>query len=59
MTMVVDVIFFLVTLQIFGSLCSCPLKISEGFYGTGESFLYKFDENDVKVVTCHFTRNCL
>ncbi|KAL9963260.1 hypothetical protein ACROYT_G032443 [Oculina patagonica] len=34
--------------QIFGSLCSCPLKISEGFYGTGESFLYKFDKNDVK-----------
>ncbi|XP_029202730.2 nuclear receptor coactivator 7-like isoform X3 [Acropora millepora] len=34
--------------QIFGALCSCPLKVSEGFYGTGESFLYKFDSDTVK-----------
>jgi len=34
--------------HIFGALCSCPLKISEGFYGTGESFLYKFDKNEVE-----------
>ncbi|XP_068706589.1 oxidation resistance protein 1-like isoform X1 [Montipora foliosa] len=35
--------------QIFGALCSCPLKISEGFYGTGESFLYKFENNAVEI----------
>lgn len=35
--------------HIFGSLCSCPLKVSEGFYGTGESFLYKFEKNSLKV----------
>ena len=28
--------------QIFGSLTSCALKVSESFYGTGESFLYTF-----------------
>lgn len=35
--------------HIFGSLCSCPFKVSEGFYGTGESFLYKFENNSLKI----------
>lgn len=34
--------------HIFGALCSCPLKVSEGFYGTGESFLYRFNKNEVE-----------
>lgn len=28
--------------QVFGALISCPLKVSDHFYGTGESFLYTF-----------------
>ncbi|CAH1774593.1 unnamed protein product [Owenia fusiformis] len=28
--------------NIFGAMTSCPLKVSEHFYGTGESFLYTF-----------------
>ncbi|EDO46287.1 predicted protein [Nematostella vectensis] len=31
--------------QIFGVLSSLPLRISDGFYGTGESFLFKFMED--------------
>ena len=29
--------------SIFGSLTSCPIKTSDLFYGTGESFLFTFD----------------
>lgn len=29
--------------SIFGALTSCPLKTSDLFYGTGESFLFTFD----------------
>eukprot|EP00106_Octopus_bimaculoides_P014233 XP_014781675.1 PREDICTED: oxidation resistance protein 1-like isoform X4 [Octopus bimaculoides] len=28
--------------QVFGALISCPLKVSDHFYGTGESFLFTF-----------------
>lgn len=28
--------------QVFGALISCPLKVSDHFYGTGESFLFSF-----------------
>lgn len=28
--------------QVFGALTSCPLKTSDLFYGTGESFLFSF-----------------
>ena len=40
--------------QIFGAVCSGPLRMSESFYGTGESFLYKFEDKDelkVKLTT--------
>lgn len=29
--------------QVFGALTSCSLHVSELFYGTGESLLYKFN----------------
>ncbi|KAK3725721.1 hypothetical protein QZH41_018908, partial [Actinostola sp. cb2023] len=34
--------------QIFGVVTSCPLKVSEGFYGTGQSFLFKFEDEEIK-----------
>lgn len=30
-------------LQVFGALTSCSLHVSDHFYGTGESLLYKFN----------------
>ena len=30
--------------QIFGAMLSCTLRISEHFYGSGESFLFSFSE---------------
>ena len=36
--------------QLFGAVMSCPLKISDHFYGTGESFLFSFeDTSNLKV----------
>jgi hypothetical protein len=32
-------------LQLFGAAVTCRIRISEKFYGTGESFLYTFCEN--------------
>lgn len=29
--------------QVFGALTSCSLRVSDHFYGTGESLLYKFN----------------
>lgn len=29
--------------QVFGALTSCSLHVSDHFYGTGESLLYKFN----------------
>ena len=30
-------------LQLFGAVVSCPVRISDHFYGTGESFLFSFE----------------
>ncbi len=37
-------------LQIFGALINCALKVSDHFYGTGESFVYTFHP-EFKVIT--------
>jgi len=29
-------------LQLFGALASEPFKVSDGFYGTGETFVFTF-----------------
>lgn len=38
------------TLQSFGAVLSCQLKISEHYYGTGESFLFKFKPNTAEAI---------
>jgi len=35
--------YFCLFLQVFGALTSCSLHVSDHFYGTGESLLYKFN----------------
>lgn len=37
--------FEMLHLQVFGALTSCSLHVSELFYGTGESLLFKFNPN--------------
>lgn len=35
-------LFIVISLQVFGALTSCSLHVSDHFYGTGESLLFKF-----------------
>ena len=37
-------------MQSFGAVLSCQLKISEHYYGTGESFLFKFKPNTAEAI---------
>lgn len=38
------------SLQLFGAALSSPLKLSEKFYGTGESYLFSFESpTDMKI----------
>ncbi|XP_071854258.1 nuclear receptor coactivator 7-like isoform X3 [Apostichopus japonicus] len=40
--------------NLFGALVSCPLKESEAYYGTGESFLFQFEPGeDVTDLVCY------
>ena len=36
--------YSLLSLQLFGVMVSCSLRVSERFYGTGESFMFSFNE---------------
>lgn len=35
--------------KVFGAYCTEEWRIRSGFYGTGESFVFKFDDDDIKV----------
>ncbi|XP_071493609.1 oxidation resistance protein 1-like [Diadema antillarum] len=35
--------------HLFGALTSCALKVSDHYYGTGESFLYRFHEDELEM----------
>nr|XP_054751137.1 nuclear receptor coactivator 7-like [Lytechinus pictus] len=35
--------------HVFGALTSCALKVSDHYYGTGESFLYKFKDEELEL----------
>eukprot|EP00057_Strongylocentrotus_purpuratus_P019239 XP_011673713.1 PREDICTED: nuclear receptor coactivator 7 isoform X2 [Strongylocentrotus purpuratus] len=35
--------------HVFGALTSCALKVSDHYYGTGESFLYKFKDEELEM----------
>ena len=36
-------------MQIFGALTPCPVRVSEHYYGTGETFLYNFVDWELNV----------
>ena len=39
-------ILFCIIFQLFGAMLSNSIKISDRFYGTGESLLFSFDEDE-------------
>ena len=44
--------YFSFLFQLFGAMTSCALKVSDHFYGTGESFLFTFNP-EFKVSKCY------
>eukprot|EP00800_Vazella_pourtalesii_P018255 TRINITY_DN578_c0_g3_i1.p1 TRINITY_DN578_c0_g3~~TRINITY_DN578_c0_g3_i1.p1 ORF type:complete len:533 (+),score=132.23 TRINITY_DN578_c0_g3_i1:624-2222(+) len=40
---------------IFGGVISCPLRVSEHYYGTGESFMFRVGRDSGKVSPYHWT----
>ena len=41
--------------QLFGGIVSCPLKVSDHYYGTGESFMFRVEASSGKVSPFHWT----
>ena len=41
--------------DVFGGVVSCPLRVSEHYYGTGESFMFRVDRESRKVSPYHWT----
>ena len=41
--------------DVFGGVVSCPLRVSEHYYGTGESFVFRVDRDSSKVSPYHWT----
>ncbi|KAI6653346.1 Nuclear receptor coactivator 7-like [Oopsacas minuta] len=40
---------------VFGGVISCPLRVSEHYYGTGESFMFRVESTSHKVSSYHWT----
>ena len=41
--------------QLFGGVVSCPLRVSDHYYGTGESFMFRVDASPCKVSPYRWT----
>ena len=46
----VDLLYAVFPIQLFGAALTVPLKISEAYYGTGESYLFTFESaTEIKI----------